>query len=283
MFEDQKNQKNVPANLPTEELVDIFEGVEKENAGATSLPNAPGLGRVPTDLPIRPADALTAGLLKEKQPDNHPPLTGQDTSAGVDEQAESLNQLSEYKVKEPILGKIVFIVMLVIVAIGLVIGGWWAYSTIISGNNNNSANYLAPIAPIVTLPTSSQNTAPVATTTATQQSVTTTLQTTSSISGQMNRDNILFGQTPDTDKDGIDDIREQELKTDPNNSDSDNDGLSDGDEVLVWNTDPLNPDSDNDTYLDGEEIKNGYNPLGPGRLFQLPVSSTSTATATTGI
>ena len=37
--------------------------------------------------------------------------------------------------------------------------------------------------------------------------------------------------------------------------DSDGDGLTDGDEVLVYKTDPLNPDSDYDLLKDGEEVK----------------------------
>jgi len=48
--------------------------------------------------------------------------------------------------------------------------------------------------------------------------------------------------------------------------DSDSDGLSDGDEVLRYKTDPANPDTDGDGYSDGSEVKNGYNPLGEGKL-----------------
>ncbi|MFA7365036.1 MAG: thrombospondin type 3 repeat-containing protein, partial [Patescibacteria group bacterium] len=51
--------------------------------------------------------------------------------------------------------------------------------------------------------------------------------------------------------------------------DSDNDGLSDYDEVYIFGTDPLNPDSDEDGYFDGSEVLNGYNPLGNG-----PIDST---------
>ncbi|HPA25899.1 MAG TPA: thrombospondin type 3 repeat-containing protein [bacterium] len=46
-----------------------------------------------------------------------------------------------------------------------------------------------------------------------------------------------------------------------NNLDSDSDGLSDYDEMYIWNTEPNNSDTDADGYKDGEEIKNGYNPL----------------------
>jgi len=47
------------------------------------------------------------------------------------------------------------------------------------------------------------------------------------------------------------------------NTDSDNDGLSDGEEVYDHFTDPLNPDTDGDSLLDGEEITNGTDPLTP--------------------
>jgi hypothetical protein len=54
--------------------------------------------------------------------------------------------------------------------------------------------------------------------------------------------------------------------TNPLSADSDNDYLTDYEEVMIYKTDPLNPDTDGDGYLDGEEVKNGYNPLGEGLL-----------------
>ena len=48
--------------------------------------------------------------------------------------------------------------------------------------------------------------------------------------------------------------------------DSDDDGLSDKDEINIWHTDPYNPDTDGDGYLDGDEVKSGYNPLGEGEI-----------------
>lgn len=73
----------------------------------------------------------------------------------------------------------------------------------------------------------------------------------------------------DTDGDGLKDEYEQVLGTDINNTDTDGDGLYDREEVVVYNTDPLNQDTDGDGYKDGEEVKNGYNPLGPGRLLNI--------------
>jgi hypothetical protein len=48
--------------------------------------------------------------------------------------------------------------------------------------------------------------------------------------------------------------------------DSDNDGLTDYQEINIYHTNPHNPDTDGDGYLDGAEVKAGYNPLGPGKL-----------------
>ena len=45
--------------------------------------------------------------------------------------------------------------------------------------------------------------------------------------------------------------------------DSDSDGLSDDDEVLVTGTDANNPDSDGDGLVDGVEVQNRMNPLDP--------------------
>lgn len=74
----------------------------------------------------------------------------------------------------------------------------------------------------------------------------------------------------DSDKDGLTDIREAQLGTNPNNPDTDADGLFDKEEVDVYRTNPLNPDTDGDSFLDGAEVKGGYNPNGPGKLLVIP-------------
>ena len=58
----------------------------------------------------------------------------------------------------------------------------------------------------------------------------------------------------DDDLDGLTDEEEEEYATDPNNPDSDGDGLLDGEEVYQYETQPDNPDSDGDGLLDGEDI-----------------------------
>ncbi len=58
----------------------------------------------------------------------------------------------------------------------------------------------------------------------------------------------------DTDNDGLTNGQEIGLGTDPNDPDTDDDGLLDGEEVNTTNTDPLDADSDNDGLTDGEEV-----------------------------
>ncbi len=66
----------------------------------------------------------------------------------------------------------------------------------------------------------------------------------------------------DSDGDGLSDVRESELGTDPYDPDTDKDQLSDGDEVLREGTDPLNPDTDYDGLQDGPEVhQHQTNPL----------------------
>ena len=67
---------------------------------------------------------------------------------------------------------------------------------------------------------------------------------------------------PDTDGDGVPDGEEVKLGTNPLNPDTDGDGLTDGQE-LALGTNPLNPDTDGDGIPDGVEVRLGLNPLVP--------------------
>ena len=65
----------------------------------------------------------------------------------------------------------------------------------------------------------------------------------------------------DSDDDGLTDTEEGVLGTDPNDPDTDGDGLLDGEEVNTYKTDPLDADTDGDTLSDGREVlKVGSNP-----------------------
>ena len=256
MFDEENKNQNLPQNLPTEPD-DMFAGTDnknKENMVGDAMP-----------------DALSNGLLKKKDRVIIPPnsLAGEQ---GMD--------LGNYKMSSPILGKIFLSIFVIIVLGGLVYGGWWflygrkkVVQTPVQNTQTNQNNN-----------TQNQN----------------TTNSSTSLPNQINNDQILFGQGVDLDKDGLDDVREKEIGTNPQNADSDadglndgdeviiykssplnadsdNDGLSDGDESLIWKTNLLNPDSDGDTYPDGTEVKNGYSPLGPGKLFNLPATNTSSS------
>jgi len=79
----------------------------------------------------------------------------------------------------------------------------------------------------------------------------------------------FIGQPLDTDGDGLPDITETntgifvdetDTGTNPENPDSDNDGLDDGDEVNTYGTDPNDDDTDVDGLPDGWEVGNGLDP-----------------------
>lgn len=194
-----------------------------------------------------PPNALSAGVLKKKEVF--------DSDAQVPKERISVEQPSSYSMKAPILGKVITFVLIVVLLGGVAFGAWWIYNKVksassLSRTNQNSSS---------TVDLNKNNTIVTPVTTSTNNS--------------SSNDSVIVGQSVDTDNDKLDDRKEEELKTDPKNPDTDGDGLSDGDEVLIWHTDPLNPDSDGDGYKDGEEVKNGYNPLGPGKLFNVPTST----------
>jgi hypothetical protein len=71
---------------------------------------------------------------------------------------------------------------------------------------------------------------------------------------------------PDSDRDGLFDAVETILGTNPNNPDSDGDGLPDGEEVYRYGTDPFKQDTDGDGYSDAYEIAEGSDPKNPASL-----------------
>ncbi len=75
---------------------------------------------------------------------------------------------------------------------------------------------------------------------------------------------ILDGDE-DTDGDLLANCVEIVLGTDPGLTDTDGDGLDDGDELLAG-LDPTSLDSDGDGFIDGEEIEFGSDPLDPASI-----------------
>ncbi len=71
----------------------------------------------------------------------------------------------------------------------------------------------------------------------------------------------VLGHDIDSDGDGLTNLAEEQLGTDPDNPDHDGDGLSDGEELVVHQTDPLQPDTDEDGVNDGQEVYYEENPL----------------------
>ncbi len=65
----------------------------------------------------------------------------------------------------------------------------------------------------------------------------------------------------DPDHDGLTNLNEQTLVTNPKVADTDGDGLSDGEEVMVHRTNPTARDSDSDGLEDQEEIALELNPI----------------------
>ena len=58
----------------------------------------------------------------------------------------------------------------------------------------------------------------------------------------------------DDDRDTVDNATEERIGTDPNNPDTDSDGLLDNEEIFIICVDPLRPDTDGDGLADGEEV-----------------------------
>lgn len=71
----------------------------------------------------------------------------------------------------------------------------------------------------------------------------------------------IYDVDNDEDSDGLPNGEENRIGTDVNNADTDEDGLTDYDEVNTYNTDPLEADTDGDGLEDGYEVAAGLNPL----------------------
>ncbi|HSR89492.1 MAG TPA: hypothetical protein VLK22_03845 [Candidatus Udaeobacter sp.] len=274
MFDDQMQNSGTPKNLPVEPT-DIFAGVEKDG-GISPMTQTP--------------DALAAGLLKKKTEPASSPYASVENNGMIFQ--------NDSKLSAPTVGKIFLFLAAFLLLGGLFYGGWRFYQS----KNVSPVNNVPAVSPVSQQPA---NQSPVPQTVNNTTSIAASSSPSTSIPAQINNDQILFGQGVDRDKDGLDDVREKQLGTDPLKSDTDGDGLSDGDEViiyktnplvadtdgdglsdgdeaLIWHSNPLNKDTDGDSYLDGEEIRNGYSPIGPGKLFSSSSTASGNTTSTPG-
>ncbi len=280
MFDDKPivPQGQAPQNLPMGEPEDVFAQTENLNPviPASPEPLIPAQPSAPVQNFSTSPSALDAGILKPKVDPQPQSSTGADFSPppqmGQMPQMDSMQAL-----KEPTLSRGIMTAIVVLISV-LFVGGavWWVYRYInvpaqvvpedISGENINTTDE-DDVIEQENLDEQNLN----------DDAFTPPTDTTSS---QPLDETLLFGEESDSDGDGLDDRREESLGTDPTKIDTDQDELSDGDEVIIWSTDPLNKDTDNDTYLDGSEIKAGFSPKGPGKLFEVQSSSNTSVSST---
>ncbi|HLD31309.1 MAG TPA: hypothetical protein VJB37_00205 [Patescibacteria group bacterium] len=288
MFDDQNFNKSAagatpPSNLPVGEPDDMFSGVEKGETGepATMTPIAPAMPSALDNGRLRAKPTLETETMPNPSVPSAPNLPSTPDSSERPEM---------YPVKGPTLTRIIVTVLVVLLVLGgLGLGGWWLYNNymLVSEPNIESTTSVGEESEVtsgeegteeVILP-GDENT------TGTEAMV----PSAEDVEGDILDEELLFGEPLDKDGDGLDDSFENDLGTDPNNWDTDGDGLGDRDEVSIWKTDPLNPDTDGDTYLDGAEVKNGYSPTGSGKLFEPPteagettMTETTTSATTSG-
>jgi len=189
-------------------------------------------------------------------------------------------------------GKILKIGLIVLLIILLISLGYLVYIKFLSGQNaiesptadnvkiiTNVATQTPVVTDTNTIPVSEEvpvvTSTPLVTATTSEANLIDT-----DADGLTNQEEAVLGTdstNKDTDGDGLSDYDEVKIyNTNPNKVDTDGDGLSDYEEVKIYKTDPLKSDTDGDGHSDGEEVKNGYNPLGAGKMTDVQKQATST-------
>jgi hypothetical protein len=193
----------------------------------------------------------------------------------------SNDEMMEEPVEKAGGGKWFKIVLILIVAAILILGGYLVYSKFLKVSPEINSNIPVPV--VNNTPVENQTPAPaevgsfVATTSgeATEASSVAPVVAVPEIPGvnAPAAGSTTATVTPtvvstiDSDSDGLIDSEETILSTNVNVIDTDNDGLSDYEEVKIYRSNPLSADTDNDGFLDGKEVNSGYNPNGPGKLI----------------
>lgn len=282
MFDQQ--QGGPPPNLPTEKVPeDIFSNSEHEGTSANEnnqtseiVSQRPtqakdstsgGIAFVNGQMTNAPS-ALDVGKIKPVQTQTHAEANTQvnkhlistEQTRGADAEIQE-SFFSRHKVL--LVGLIVLIILIPVI---------WGGTTLFLRENY-------PVSPSVILKESeTENTVSPQTTEIIEPSVTPEKPSVLETATTTSETNVTTPESvekkttaqSDIDGDGLSEVEEVLFGTDVNKSDTDGDGLTDKEEINIWKTDPLKLDSDGDTFNDGQEIKNGYNPLGSGRLFGIP-------------
>jgi len=256
--------------IPSPPVDDMFGNVDNSVAPLNNENNISDFNNPP---PVLPRTSPVNDFAVNNNYNNPAPINNNSASSyntvlpppgmtPVDSRSKSVSQLSE-----PVGSKKV-IVWIIVLAVILILGSGsaWIYFSFIKNNTNNNVfgNQATTDNNVVLPPVEENIVVPPPVIDNTQSSNTTT----NDLSQQ-----IIVGEPVDTDGDGLDDVREVGIGTDPLNWDTDGDGLSDADEVIIWKTDPLKADTDGDGFADGLEIKNGYSPTGTGKLFEPPTTT----------
>ena len=282
MFDDHAQAASdgqTPQNLPfVDEPDDMFSGTDAAPPVAPPPAVAPAMpDEAPAAAPPASPTALGAGVLKPKVPAAPGPMDAMPVAPGSETldvpvqppaaapRAPQIPEIPQgnYDLKEPSLSRGIMTFIIVIVVIVIIGGGgWWIYASFVKDQHVAPGfDQVSPTSQVdVVDPGFDEPEVPVA------RDIEDGPTDVPVDADEL----ILFGEPIDTDGDGLDDVRESDLGTDPRNWDSDADNLSDGDEVIIWKTDPKNADTDGDSYSDGEEVKGGYNPAGPGKFFEPP-------------
>lgn len=211
----------------------MFDNLQKDTVMAPVEDMFGGTDKVKEKSPLRPTSQAP---LQPSVPSPSPAYSGADAEMYA----------SDNK-KYFILG------LIILVAAGLIFGGFWAFNKFgqtqikkIENNNTQSQNVTEPTA---TEPVTEK------------------------------KEESAVPQVPvvpvapvavDSDQDGLTNEEEVNIyKTNPDVTDTDGDGLFDREEVKVYKTNPLKKDTDGDGHSDGVEVKSGYNPNGPGKLYEI--------------
>jgi len=150
---------------------------------------------------------------------------------------------------------------LVLLLIGIVVGGYFAYGKF-SAMVNKDGEPAAVETPVETATPEVPVKTPVETATtavATSSGLNTDMATTSAVtSSPLVVDSTSSPLTTTT---------STTATTVDRTTDSDGDGLTDYEETNFYKTSPSVADTDGDGFSDGSEVKNGFNPLGTGKMI----------------